>query len=160
MVNMVVSFVVPVISVLLSFLIGLLTNKINKSNEADKEIYQNLCVPYIQFLVRLSPIWKEYSTGENLIPTEIILQHFDLVMNNVQYLSPNASNKLQNLYKSLLNVLSVRDGEIVDESGKTEALHIILFELITDDILKQTSQISRKLRYPDPTKSLSSTFSN
>lgn len=135
----IISYIIPLISVFLSYLFGhMQATKSNKSS-VKRERYNDFYSPYSS-KIYAGMMWNvDYSS----LSIESKSVFFDLIMKNVHYLDEETVKLVPNFYTCFLDAL-----EYDDDINIQKALDKS-FNEITMKILLQASKLSKELSLPD-----------
>lgn len=138
LVQTILTYLVPLISVALSYLFGhMQATKTNKTS-AKREQHDNF---YLQYTSKIyaGMMWKmKYSD----MPLESKSVYFDLIMENIHYLDKNIVELVPDFYEAFVFAL---DNDDIDTKKSLDND----FNYITMKILFRTSKLSKELKLPD-----------
>lgn len=140
-------YLVPVLSVLLSYIIGRLSNSRNLKIESLKERYYNFYLPYIQLLVRASVKFPTVITNP-----EIAIKFGELIIEKSHYLEKETSKYAIDYYILELNYLEYFDGN-PDFPDAEEKINNFLIK-VSLEILKESTKVAKQLKMPQISKPL------
>lgn len=139
------ALVSPITVVLASYLFGLATKRYDRKIQASRERYENLYIPFIQWLARAPLDWLSPWHYSPKLRSSLM----NLLLENVQYLGKESSRVLLPLYDAHLNLdkLDVdKDSRYLLTAPKD---YTEQFDLMAVTLLKEATQLSKELRLPD-----------
>lgn len=139
------SYVIPFISIGLSYILGRLENYNQKKLGAAKERYEKFYKEFILLLVKSAPLKNDYSQ----ISFEGRAQFFDLIINNFHLIDEQTAALSINYYYAFLEMLEYEENS---SSADIPINYNRIFNELIDSALKESSKLSRKLKLPDLSK--------
>lgn len=140
-------YLVPVLSVFLSYIIGRLSSLRNLEIESLKERYNNFYLPYMQLLVRSSLKLPKIITSP-----EIAIKFGELIMDKSHYLETETSKYAIDYYLLLINYFEYHDGN-PNYPDAEERINDFLIKASLE-ILKESTKVAKQLKMPQVSKSL------
>lgn len=143
-VDKIADYLIPVISVFVSYIFGRLqANGSNKYN-ARKERYEKFYVPFVRFFYANQLQSVKFSA----LPSETQAQIYRLFLDNIQYLDLNTMFSLEPLmYQFSLLILKKSGSELPHVTYAEENLDSV-FKESTENILIQAKELAQKLHLP------------
>ncbi len=135
----ILSYIIPLISIFLSYLFGHMQATKNNKTSISRERYDNF---YSQYTSKIyaGMMWNiEFHS----LPIDSMSVFFDMIMKNIHYLDDETVKLIPDFYVSFLNAL-----EYADDIKVQQKLDEIFIN-ITMQILSQTSKLSKELKLPD-----------
>lgn len=148
------SFLVPVVSVIASFLIGLFTNRIGAKREANKQIYSYFYAPVMKEVIQLLPSKLYIDSLMVRTPVKSYRRVSDLIASNIHLASPVMIESYRKFELSLINLEGHYDS--ADRRERIE-LNTTFSQLITST-LEEANILARKLKYPETPKEILKTY--
>lgn len=135
----IISYIIPLISIFLSYLLGHIQAIKNNKISVKREKYDNFYSPYAS-KIYAGMMWEiNYSN----LSTESKSIFFDMIMKNIHYLDEETVKLVPNFYLCFINALEyTNDIKVQKELDKN-------FNNITMKILSQTSKLSKELNLTD-----------
>jgi hypothetical protein len=149
LVKAVASYIIPLISVALSYVFGRLESKTSSKQVARMERYTNFYVPYVKKLYA-GFAW-DYPIGKQSFEARCAI--LDLLMNNLQYLDVKTQRLIPDFYAAFLDMAEYNSGNPAFQNAP-EAFESCFWS-ITQAVLLESSRLSRKLKLPDITATIS-----
>ena len=136
------TYLVPLISVFLSYFCGRLQSSKSQKLSAQKERYEKFYVPFITLLIAGRMDLLQYSQ----LPLDSRGKFFDLIFNNIQSIDEKTQSLLLDFYTSFMDMLEYESGS----PGYDDAPAILdaAFTKIVDSVLLESSKLSKSLRLP------------
>lgn len=136
-------YTIPVISVFASYICGRMQSSHQNKTDAMKERYEKFYIPYIRTLYQ-GHIYSGVQFTD--LSTDVLLQLFGTIMDNIQYLDELSLMRVHHLYDCMLDMLEWRDGnpEFSAAPAKCEAE----FRLFTKHVLIESEGLSKALHLP------------
>ncbi|MCQ5130324.1 hypothetical protein NE562_11685 [Butyricicoccus faecihominis] len=136
------AYVIPILSVFLSYLCGRLQSSASQKKDAIRKRYESFYVPFISLLYRgradLIPYSQHGMEGRG--------QFMDLIFENIQYIDEQTQSILLDFYTANLDFLEYDDGTPGYEDAPVRADR--LFEQITEHVLLESAKLSKELHLP------------
>ena len=142
-------YLVPVVSVFLSYLCGRLQAFSTQRQTAAKERYEAFYVPFVSLLYAGRMDLLAYSQ----LSPESRAKFFDLVFHNIQHIDEQTQTLLPEFYTASLNMLEFESGAQGYENAPTSLDSV--FSKLTDSVLLESAKLSRALRLPQIGKAFS-----
>lgn len=143
------SLIAPLIGILISYLLGLYGQVNTRKIASLKERYLTLYVPYLRMLL-ITP-------SELILPSELSFEsrgrYLDLLTQNAHLLGSRSSLLYPKFYSSFLDMLELESGE--NNDSNISASYDDAFIRLEDAMLVEASKLSKKLKYPNLSKTIS-----
>lgn len=140
-------YIVPLLSVFLSYIVGRMSNSRNLKIESLKERYNNFYLPYMQLLIRTSP------KIPNIITTpEIAMKFSEFLIEKSHYLETQTSQLAIEYYPLMLNYFEYCEGnpDFKDAEDKINAYII----KASQEILMESTKVAKQLKMPQVSKTI------
>lgn len=147
------AYIIPLMSVALSYILGRLESRMSLKRTSMMEQYTNLYLPYIQKLYA-GFMWENTISDA---PLETRSVFFDLLTQNIQYLDESSQGMIPEFYSAFLDLLEYDSGN--EQYSYAPEQFEQCFWRITKSIIVEASQLSKKLRLPDITITVSAKLS-
>ena len=147
------SYVIPVLSVILSYMLGRLGSKMSDKKSNLTKRYYELYVPYIQRMYA-GILWEQDPCNLSFNARSVF---FDMLTKNIQYLDKETQSKIPDYYASFLAMLEYESGN--PNYFDAPAKYSSSFWSITKCVISEASRLSKKLGLPDITTTLSAKLS-
>lgn len=145
----IISACIPLFAVVISYLLGINTKAKQRKIDALRERYLQLYVPFLK-MIMITPT-------ELILPSEHELEtrskYFDLFSQHVHLMGKNSSILFPSFYEAFLNMLEYDSGNKKYEDAPSE--FDAAFIEMEDSLLKEASKLSKQLKYPDLSASIS-----
>lgn len=139
----VISTVVPLIAVIISYILGITTQIDKRTVDVLRVRYETLYIPFMRDLIVAPAEW--------IVPHEhsltVRVKLYDLIMQNAEFLGSKSGLLLPKYNQAFLNMLEFEDGNVTYKKAPSD-YDAVVIEL-EDALLIEAQSISRKLRYPD-----------
>lgn len=139
----ILSIIVPLIAVILSYICGRLETSGRSKTEAIKEQYEKFYIPFLQKLCIILP-------DENIKFSDMSFEmrsiFFDIVMSNIQYIDINTQHHIPNFYCAYVDMLEYADGN--PKYAETPSYADIAFINLAICACKRSIKLSKKLHFP------------
>ncbi len=135
----ILSYIIPLISIFLSYLLGHMQATKNNKTSISRERYDNF---YSQYTSKIYAGMMWNLEFHNL-PIESMSVFFDMIMNNIHYLDDKTIKLIPDFYVSFLDALEYNDDLKLQQKLDKKFINI------TMQILSQTSKLSKELKLPD-----------
>lgn len=139
----VISAVVPLIAVIISYILGVTTQINKRTVEVLRMRYEKLYVPFMRDLIVAPAEWITPHEHSLAVRSKL----YDLIMQNAEYLGAKSGLVLPKYNQAFLNMLEFEDGNVTYKNAPSD--HDSAFTELEDSLLIEAKAISRKLRYPD-----------
>ena len=140
----VLTYIIPVVSVLLSYLLGRLQSRNVERYSAVKNRYETFYVPFISLLYAGRMDIQRFSD----LSLKSRSKFFDTVFRNIQYIDEKTQAVLFIFYTAYLNYLDAEMAENDNLKSAQESLNSA-FTKLTDNVLSEASRLSKVLHLPD-----------
>ncbi|MFS7200599.1 hypothetical protein AB6834_09565 [Carnobacterium divergens] len=141
----ILSFIIPVISIYITYFLGSISAKTTRTTEVEKMRYETFYVPYLKYVLTAIP----FLTNPHKMPNDIREKLFSLVIENVHLLSADETLLFSEYYFSFSNFVT---GKINQDSENQYDEIFIKFLLAT---LSEAEKLSKSLGYPNLSKNIS-----
>jgi hypothetical protein len=146
-------FFTPIVVVVASYLFGIATSSYERKMKAYKERYDNLYIPFMNWLVHYPLSWinpRKYTIRER--------QAFiKLLLDNSQFMGKKSSKLLIDFYNAHLDLdeFDIRKNQ---NYFKSPAEYEEQFYLMANALLEESTQVSAKLKLPDMPATISAMY--
>lgn len=140
-------YLVPLFSIIISFMVGRLSNSRSLKIESLKERYNNFYLPYMQLLIRASVKMPYMITNP-----EIAMKFGNLLIERSHYLEPKTSKYAIEYYFLELNYFEYYDGNPDFKNAEDEINKFIIKASL--EILKESTKVAKQLKLPPVSKTL------
>ena len=147
------SYFIPLVSIALSYVFGRLESKTSSKRTARMERYTNFYVPYTKKLYALFA----WNRSARELSFEARCAFLDLLMNNLQYLDITTQQLIPDFYAAFLDMLEYDSNNPIFYNAP-ETFESAFWS-VTQAVLFETSQLSRKLKLPNITVAISEKLS-
>ena len=139
----ILSYVIPLVSVALSYIFGRYESRKSYLSSVQRERYDSFYVPFINKLYA-GMMWDVEFSSLPLITRGMF---FDLILHNIQFIDEETVKLIPGFYHAMLDNLEQEDGSIYQVDNDTALDEI--FNQIALSILSQAKVLSKELRLPD-----------
>lgn len=135
----ILSYIIPLISIFLSYLFGHMQATKNNKTSAKREQYDKF---YVQYTSRIytDRMWEKCCSDMPFASRSI---YWDLIMNNIQYIDADIVKLLPAFYHTYECALSFKNDMDAKKCLDND------FNFLTKQILSRTSKLSKELQLPD-----------
>ena len=137
------NYIVPVLTVFASYIVGRLQSRRDKDTAALKEAYEKLYVPFIRLLYTQKLCNLPFSA----LPTSDQMKIYNLFMDNLQYMDEKALYTMQPFCYEFTFLVAQRSGAIEGRKFAAENTDGIFNEAV-QQILNRAIVIAKKLHLP------------
>lgn len=136
------SYIIPFLTILFSYLLGLFSNKATKKDGVDLKRYETFYVPFMSKTMNLSYSNQKHSK----LPLHIRRDFTILIMENIQYLGKDSSKLIPEYYYMSTEIVTLEfDKRLPDIEFKLERV----YQELEKAILQEAEALSKTLKYPN-----------
>lgn len=140
----IMSYLVPVASIFISYFLGQLSIQKTRKIEVLKERYLGFYIPFIQKLYK-----NHYgSIDPNMMDLEERESYLQLISDNLHLLGRKSSHMLSDYYNAD-TAIAAAELDRSDDAKNSAEWYKYRFQALTKAILEEGSVLARKLKYPD-----------
>ena len=145
----VLNYIVPVVSIFITYILGVLASKKSNKMEVEKMRYETFYAPFMKHLLGGLPIMPH----PHSFSIEARSTFFDLIMKNTYLLSPQEASIVPRFYEAFLGMLEFDDNneQYADAPVKYDEVFI---EFCVANLL-EAQKLSKSLKYPNLSKTIS-----
>ncbi|MDT2830882.1 hypothetical protein P7H62_06250 [Vagococcus carniphilus] len=142
------NYVIPVLSIFITYFLGTLNSKNNLKKDVNLQRYETFYVPYMSKLLAA----YNFTDDPHKSPFEVRGVYFDMIMNNMHLLDSSSSKLIPSYYKRFLDLLEFENGN--DDFQFAQKRYDEIFIEISTAILKEAEELSKSLNYPNLAKTI------
>lgn len=136
------SYIIPFLTILFSYFLGLFSNKATKKDEVDLKRYETFYVPFMSKTMHLSYSKQKHSK----LPLHIRQEFTKLIMENIQYLGKDSSEIIPEYYYLSAEIITLEfDKSLHDIEYDFERV----YQNLEVAILQEAESLSKSLKYPN-----------
>ncbi|XRJ96364.1 hypothetical protein ACPBEI_08165 [Latilactobacillus sakei] len=148
---MLVQIITPILVVIASYAFGIATKKYEQRTKIYRERYDNLYIPFINWIVHSPLDWN----SPGLYKPEIRGKLLNLLLDNSQYMGEKSGSTLKSLYNAHLELYEIDVNHNMNISNVTAPSdYNNLFNEMSFYLLEESSQLASKLQLPDLAKNV------
>ena len=139
----IISYVVPVLSIFLSYFLGSLTSRHSIKREVFLKRYESFYVPFMNTLLAD----YDFTDCPSESPIETRSIYLDLAMKNTQYLGKKSALLIPTYYKAFIDLLECENGnaDYLDADKDYDEIYLKFCKTI----LLEAKGLAKYLKYPE-----------
>ncbi|MGX6969461.1 hypothetical protein [Vagococcus bubulae] len=135
-------YIIPFLTILFSYFLGLFSNKATKKDVVDLKRYETFYVPFMSKTMHLSYSKQKHSK----LPLHIRREFTNLIMENIQYLGKDSSKIIPEYYYLSAEIITLElDKRLPDIESDLERV----YQNLEIAILQEAESLSKSLKYPN-----------
>lgn len=153
-VDKIMSYVIPFVSILASFLLGQWSKTKSQKIDIQMKRFNDFYIPYLQLLIQ---IWPD-SIDPNFVADEKRTELKNLLINNIQYLGKESSEYLPNFIEKDQFSYLEKTGHTQYEGSYKHFYES--FIQMNKYVLSEAKELAKELKYPIPSEHVLNTYSH
>ncbi|MGO3307193.1 MAG: hypothetical protein ACTILG_11080 [Sphingobacterium sp.] len=148
MTSEILSYLIPVVSIFLTYILGTINSKNTTKHDVQKRRYEDF---YVNYMTKLLAAYN-FTDEPHASPLDARVVFFDLVMKHTHFLGAKSAKLVPIYYKAFLDMLEYDSGNPIYKMAPNNFDDAFLE--ITKEILLEAKSLSKELKYPNLSKTI------